>query len=199
MIKSLLKLSLRQQDFIKCWVLLFASPLFWYNNGEFSIFLTVLIFNIFLNPAYKPKLYILQYLIINAPIRKMLFISNLLLISYISIVFTTTSLFGLLARYIFDIQSSIFFSVSFYHQYIIVVVSLLMGLSTANIVHLLNFEELNILVTYSILYNLIIGSMAGTFFILRTYAENDIFFLLISICLLTIWLLSIKFYDCLIR
>jgi len=89
--------------------------------------------------------------------------------------------------------------VSFYHQYIIVVVSLLMGLSTANIVHLLNFEELNILVTYSILYNLIIGSMAGTFFILRTYAENDIFFLLISICLLTIWLLSIKFYDCLIR
>lgn len=195
MVGLLLKLALRQQDFLKCWVLSFAFPLFLYDFGEFSIFLSGFIFPIFLNPAHKPKFYGLLYQLTNAPIRKILLIGNLLLVSFISIVFITLSYFGWLAKQILEIPSLTFPTVSFTHQFLIVIMTLLGGLSVANIIHRVDFKELNWLMTFLVSYSFILGLMSGIFFVLHMYANEDLIFSWVCVGVLIAWLLSIKFYN----
>ncbi len=195
MVGLLLKLALRQQDFLKCWVLSFAFPLFLYDFGEFSIFLSGFIFPIFLNPAHKPKFYGLLYQLTNAPIRKILLIGNLLLVSFISIVFITLSSFGWFAKQILEIPSLTLPTVSFTHQFLIVIMSLLGGLSISNVIHRVDFKQINWLMTFLVSYNLILGLMIGIFFVLRMYVNENSFFFLICICIVIAWLLSVKFYN----
>jgi hypothetical protein len=199
MVGLLLKLALRQQDFLKCWVLSFAFPLFLYDFGEFSIFLSGFTFPIFLNPAHKPKFYGLLYQLTNAPTRKILLIGNLLLVSFISIVFISLYCFGWLAKQILEIPSLTFPTVSFIHQFFIVIMTLLGGLSVANIIHRVDFKELNWLMTFLVSYSFILGLMIGIFFILRMHASENLIFSLVCVCVVIAWLLSIKFYNFLAR
>lgn len=195
MIGLLLKLAIRQQDFLKCWVLGFAFPLFLYDFGEFSVFLSGFIFPIFLNPAHKPKFYGLLYQLTNAPIHKILLIGNLLLVSFISIVFIALSLLGLFAKQILETPSLTFPTVSFIHQFFIVITSLLGGMSISNVIHRVDFKQLNWLMTFLVSYNLILVLMMGIFFFLRVYANENFIFFMVCLCVVMAWLLSIKFYN----
>ncbi|SFF56793.1 hypothetical protein [Thermoflexibacter ruber] len=199
MVILLLKLALRQQDFVRVCVLGFALPFFLYGLGEFSVFLSIFVFQVFLNPAFKPKFYSILYRVTNAPLKKLLFISNILLLAFVTLVFLLCSLLGQFWGQFLEDKIMIIDSIGFIHQYLIVMMCTLGGLCVANILHRVNANDFGGVIFSFVLYNLVFFLMVGVFYLLRSQANETLIFIVICGCLTAIWLLSIHFYNILIK